>query len=118
MPSTFSADQLDRLKAFRLAATHVRASSVISSGATISLSGSADARSGVSRVSAVLLGTEPFRSLAMAVRLVYMNGEPSNFGSVCNQLRQGADPQYHDVIDGMRERYNNVVNSKAIRYDL
>lgn len=117
MPHSFSVDQLTRLRAFRDAASQVRTASVIDSGATISISGTVD-RDGNLEQTVTVLASEPFRSFAMSLRLVYMQGEPANFGSICNLLRTSGPEELHPAVDTLRARYNSIVDGNSFRFEL
>lgn len=56
-----------------------------------------------------LLGSEPFRSLALAVRLVYMNNEPASFYRVCNILSREGDDEVRGAVADIRRRFQDAL---------
>jgi hypothetical protein len=107
----------DCFRAFRLAARQVREASIIDEGLGVSIGGAVD-ESGALHETYELLSKEPFRSLAMSLRLVYANDEPGNFGRVCNRLRLAGDTSTVLAVDALRERYNGVLNGRLFQFNL
>jgi len=65
-----------------------------------------------------LFDTEAFRSLAMSVRLAYMNDESTNFGKVCNTLHQVGDEELRVAVAETRKAYNDFLNGKQYQFGL
>ena len=113
----FTPDELAKLHAFRAAAAQVRAASIIDQGKTIAVSASQDPEGNVV-IAHDLLDSEPFRSLAMSIRLVYLQGEPANYGHVCNILRRHlAQPMSAQVAE-LRKRFNRVLDGRLVEFGL
>lgn len=77
MTASFRPDDIDRLQAFRRAAAQVRKASIIDKGQTITIGAERDS-SGALQPFQTVLESEPFRSLAMSIRLVYLQKEPAS----------------------------------------
>jgi len=90
---------------------------VIDQGKTVSIGASVDL-DGTVRQTHELLENEPFRSFAMSVRLVYIQGEPANYGHICNILRARLDADLHAHVDLLRQSYNNFINGKNHQFQL
>jgi hypothetical protein len=58
-----------------------------------------------------LLASEPFRSLAMAIRLVYMQREPAHFFSICG-LMYRHDPESRDRVAALRRDYQAALQDR------
>jgi len=101
----------DCLHAFRQAAAQVRGSTVIDHGREIKLRGELVA--GEYRITADLLETEPFRSLALSVRLVYQNDEPAQFGRICGIIEQCGDAAMQKEERRLKREYNNALNTHS-----
>jgi len=99
----------EHLTVFRAAAAQVREASVIDRGKQITVTGKVVAPGDV-RITAELLESEPFRSLALSIRLVYQNDELSNFGRVCNILDRLLDEKAKYVVRHLRADYNRALN--------
>ena len=65
-----------------------------------------------------LLSTEPFRSLAITLRLVYMEGEPAHFYRVCNILHRNAAAEIQRRVMDCRARYRSALEGQYIRFEL
>jgi hypothetical protein len=78
------------LEAFRRAAAQIREASIVADDIRVEIKVIPDQFGGAD-VYLQLLQTEPFRSLAMAVRLVYQTREPANLQRVCNALGRRGD---------------------------
>ena len=115
--ATLQSNELGSLRAFRKAALQIRNASVIANGATISFQAIPSPGDGPS-ARFQLLEEESFRSLAMSVRLVYMQEEPANFNKVCNILYRHADASIQQLIADVRARYKNVVEGNYIQFGL
>jgi hypothetical protein len=109
-------DELAALRAFRAAALQVRRSSVIASGATVQIQ--ASARDEGTGMTFRLLAEEPCRSLAIAIRLVYMQGERSNYFRVCNILYRHSDATVRKLVADCRTRYQSVLDGKYVQFNL
>ncbi len=117
MSLPFLLEEMDRVRAFRTAAAQVRAASIIDEGKLVSM-GAAAAPDGTIRQTHELLENEPFRSLAMSIRLVYMQSEAANYGRICNLIRSKAPASVKSQIDILRQRYNNLVNGRKFQFEL
>lgn len=117
MSLPLSADELERIRAFRSAAAQVRAASIIDQGKAVAI-GADVGPDGTIRQTHELLENEPFRSLAMSIRLVYMQSEAANYGRICNLVRMKAPANIQSQIDVLRERFNNLVNAKKFQFGL
>jgi hypothetical protein len=104
----FSPEDRAHLAAFRSAARQIREASVIAQGRTVHLHGRRS-DSGHMVITASLLETEPFRSLALSVRLVYQPNEPAHFGHVCNILCRADDPATRARVADLRVQYNRTL---------
>src|SRR6266581_5176279 len=110
-------DELRSLRAFRNAALQIRNASVIANGATIGFEARA-VPAGEPQVHFQLLSEEPFRSLAMSVRLVYMQEEPAHFNKVCNILYRNGDANTQRMVADARARFKAVVEGNYIQFGL
>lgn len=117
MSLSLLADELERIKAFRTAAAQVRAASIIDEGKAVSI-GAAVSPDGTIQQTHELLENEPFRSLAMSIRLVYMQREAANYGRICNLIRNKGPASVQSQVDVLRQRYNNFVNGKKFQFGL
>jgi hypothetical protein len=108
VPSALTDRERFQLSSFRTAARQVRDSSIIDKGHTIELV-TRPGEPGYVDVFIKLLGAEPFRSLAMAIRLVYMQGEPANFLSVCNVLHRHGDEATRTRVAELRTQYQDAL---------
>jgi hypothetical protein len=103
--------------AYRLAARQVREASIIDTGRGVSIGAALDER-GTLVPTYDLLDREPFRSLAMSLRLIYANDEAGNFGRVANRLCATKDPTLIAAVDSVRTRYNHAINGGTFRFNL
>lgn len=114
--STMDEADIRSLHAFRAAALQVRNASVIASGATVGMHAETTPEGAQMRFQ--LLSEEPFRSLAISLRLVYMQGEPAHYNYVCNLLyRDGAGEIQRRVAD-CRARYKSILEGHYVRFNL
>ena len=93
-----------RLAAFRRAAAQVRDASIISQARTINIH-ARPGDPGYMDIYVELLDSEPFRSLALAVRLVYQQGEPAHFYSICNLLHLRTSGSLRESVARIRAEY-------------
>ena len=100
--------RIDELHAFRSAARQIRDSSAIDQGRTVHI-GFRMTLGEEAEQTAQLLENEPFRSLALAIRLIYQTGEPANFGHICNILYPAADAIVRTRVSELRKRYNDTL---------
>ena len=110
MPAeAFDENELQRLAAFRTVARQVRDSSIINEGRTVSLT-IFRRRDGVpiEDDTSGLLPTEPLRSLVIAIRLAYQDGEPAHFFGICNLLGKGASPTQIERINALRAAWRKT----------
>ena len=110
-------NEISSLRAFRRAALQIRNASPIATGATIGIEAITNPGVGPS-ARFRLLEEEPFRSLAMSVRLVYMNEEPAQFGKVCNILHRTGDATIQRLVADARARFKAVVQGNYIQFGL
>ena len=110
-------EEMENVRAFRTAAAQVRTASIIDEGKDISI-GTEVTPDGTIRQTHELLENEPFRSLAMSIRLVYMQGEGANYGRICNLIRRKAPDTVQNQIDILRQRYNSLINGKKFQFQL
>jgi hypothetical protein len=89
----------------------VREASVVADGKSIHIRGDIQPAGSEPRikVSADLLASEPFRSLAVSVRLVYQGGEPANFGHICNIIERQAADELRARERDLRARYESAL---------
>lgn len=106
---TLRAEDREDLKLFRQTAQQVRDASVIAEGKRVQMSGRPSA-SGEMVITTTLLESEAFRSLAMAIRLVYQANEPANFGHICNIFWRSGDDDIKARTAELRQRYNDALN--------
>ena len=105
------------LAAFRAAAAQVRDASVVNQGKQITITGKIVAPGKVD-ITAELLEQEPFRSLALSVRLVYQNDEPSNFGHVCGILERVTEDGTTKTVRVLRAEYNKALNRHNVFHSI
>jgi hypothetical protein len=95
-----------QLESFRQAAEQVREASIIAEGQQIRLH-VRPGNPGYVDVFVQLLGNEAFRSLALALRLVYQQGEPAYFYSICNILYRAAESvSVKERVATLRSQYS------------
>lgn len=100
--------EIQRLASFRRVAREVRDASIIAEGQRIQLH-FAPAGSDDMAIYVSLLGREPFRSLALAVRLAYQQGEPAHFYSICNVLRRHVSRELAPRVDELRSQFRDAL---------
>jgi hypothetical protein len=111
---SFSDDERIRLDAFRRAAAQVREASIIAEGHTITLA-ARPGDLGFVDIYIKLLADEPFRSLALSIRLAYAQGEPAHFFSVCNIVSRQGDDVAKARVDAVRAQYRAALRSDENR---
>lgn len=116
MPS-FSAAERERLDALLEATRQIQDASIVAEGQPLAMRGSAN-QGGQFEQSYTLFDSEPFRSLAMSVRLVYMNDEPANFGGICNILYKNGDQDLQKAVADLRKAYSDFLSGSTVRYNL
>lgn len=102
-----------RLASFRRAARQVRDASIIARGQKIEIH-AAPGDPGYVDIFVKLLSDEPFRSLALAIRLVYQQSEPAHFLSICNLVSKHW-PQQRDRVVDLRTQYLATLRDDARR---
>jgi hypothetical protein len=112
-----SQDDATSLRAFRAAARQVRNATIIGSGATVEF-GASVTPAGEFLTRFKLLADEPFRSLAMSIRLVYMEGEPAHYYHICNTLYRLADPTIQERVKQCRAQYSAAINGRYVQFSL
>jgi hypothetical protein len=113
----FSVLERSHLQAFLNAARQIGEASVVVENKSLSWQGSVG-EDGALEQSYQLFENEPFRSLAMSVRLVYMNEEPANFGHVCNILHVNGDQGLKEAASSFRLAYNGTLNGSMMKFGL
>jgi hypothetical protein len=106
--------EIQRLRAFRCVAREVREATIIAQGQRIELHVAQDGPDHMA-IYVSLLGREPFRSLALAVRLAYQQGEPAHFYSVCNILRQNGQGDIVSLVDSIRSQFRETLSDPSGR---
>jgi hypothetical protein len=99
-----------KLESFRRAAKEVRAASIIAQGQSIKLH-TAPGEAGYVDVFVELLASEQFRSLALAVRLVYQEKEPAHFSSVCKVVERYAPKSLGARVEVIRTQYKAALRA-------
>ena len=105
-------DERQRLGSFRSAAREVRDASIIAQGQVLAIEGRYNDNGEIEAV-IDLLGNEAFRSLAMAVRLAYQQGEPAHFFTICNILSREGTPEIRARAAALREAYHAALRNPA-----
>ncbi len=100
--------ELWQLRSFRRAASQVRNASIIDRGETIHIK-AAPGKPGFVDIFVQLLSEEPFRSLALAIRLVHQQREPANFFRVCNLLSRLGDDDVRGRVASIRREYKEAL---------
>src|SRR5437899_2901901 len=100
-----------RLRTFRIAAKQVRDTGPIDSGARISFHASKKPDVPFEE-HANLLESDGFRSLAMAIRQVYMPKSAANFSRVCQTLKRRPTVE-HELVNRIYERYSWVLDGSG-----
>jgi hypothetical protein len=98
--------------AFRAAAKQIREASIISQGERIELR-SAPGDPGFVDIFVCLLENERFRSLALAVRLCYLQREPAHFLRICSLLAQHASTEHSSKPAELRAQYLDALRETA-----
>jgi hypothetical protein len=98
-----------RLNSFRRAARQIREASIISRGHDIELR-LVPGDAGFD-VYIRLLEDEPFRSLALAIRLVYLKEEPAYFLHICNLVARGDDSGLRQRVADIRRQYQDALRA-------
>jgi hypothetical protein len=109
---TLTPIETERLASFRRVARVVREASIISECQKITLVAVTDPPDRIAMYVS-LLGREPFSSLALAVRLVYQQGDPANFFSVCNVLRRYGSAGIQARTDDVRWQFSQALTDPA-----
>lgn len=100
-----------QLASFRNVAKQVRDASIIAEGHTIEVV-SRYGDPGYVDIFVSLLKEEPFRSLALAIRLAYMQGEPAHFYSIANILARHGNNTIAAQVAELRRQYKDALHSK------
>jgi hypothetical protein len=108
-----SESELGQLRSFRRAARQVRDASIIAEGQRIELRAIPNESAGSVDIVVKLLNAEPFRSLALAIRLVYQQREPAQFYSVCNILSRHGTLEVSSDTAKIRSQYQRALNDPA-----
>jgi hypothetical protein len=114
---TFTQDERARLAALLEAVRQIEQASIVAEGKSLSMQGSVR-REGDVEESYMLFDSEAFRSLAISVRLVYMDGEPANFASICNILYKNGEEDLREAVAELRKTYNDLLNGSMVRLTL
>jgi hypothetical protein len=105
-----SESERSKLESFRRAARQVREASIIAQGQSIKLH-SAPQKGGNVDFFVELLASEPFRSLALAIRLVYQEKEPANFLSICKVVGRHATKVLGARVEIIRTEYKAALRA-------
>jgi hypothetical protein len=105
-----SAEERWRLDSFRRAAAQVREASIIAEGRRIQLH-AVPGDPGYVDILVELLGNEPFRSLALAIRLAYQQTEPAYYYSVCNLLYREGSGEIRQRVADLRAEYRSALSA-------
>jgi len=109
---TLTEAERTRLTAFRKAAREVREASIIAQGHVVAIEGRPNERGEIEAV-ITLLGHEPFRSLALAIRLAYQKREPAHFLSACKILSREGSPATQARVATIRDQYHAALRNPA-----
>ncbi len=90
---------------------------MIASGASIAF-GAQTLPSGEIQTTFTLLAGEPFRSLAVSLRLVYMDGEPANYYHICNLLHRITEGEARQQVANCRARYKHALEGTYVTFNL
>ena len=90
----------------------MREASIIAEGQRIELHAVPGATGSVD-IFVNLLGREPFRSLALAIRLVYQQREPAQFHSVCNLLYREGTEEIKSRVIRLRAQYGDILRDAS-----
>lgn len=116
-PETLTADSLTCLRAFQRAAAQIREASLLNSDQTLGFAATAQTGS-EPQVAFQLFAQEPFRSLAMSVRLIYMQKEPAQFHRICNILYQHGNDSVRAQVAEARRIYDLALDGGHIIFNL
>lgn len=111
MSPTFDTTERDRLSSFRAASRQVREASIIAEGQDIKIQAVPGAPGFVDLV-VQLLESEAFRSMALAVRLVYQQGEPAHFQSICGIIHRRCSEAIQQRVATIRQQYHDALRDK------
>lgn len=117
LANSMTLEELSRLRAFRNAAAQVRSASIVDQAATVGF-GAGTNPDGTWVQTIRILSEEPFRSLAMSIRLVYMQGEPAHFGPLCGLLLRNVGSPIGDEIHTIRGRYESTLDTPWVQFAL
>jgi hypothetical protein len=109
---TLTTEEREQFDSFRRAASQVREASIIAEGQEIKLH-VRPGDPGYMDVFVQLLHNEAFRSLALALRLVYQQGEPAYFYSVCNLLYREAPAAMKDQVAILRAQFGAALRDSS-----
>jgi hypothetical protein len=116
MPNFSEADR-SRLLAFLDVVQQIKEASIVAQGQSLVLHGSQ--HPGQDPVQEfILFADEAFRSLAISVRLVYLNRELANFGGICNLLYKNGEPKFQEAVQSTRTAYNGLLNGPMLQLNL
>ena len=113
----FSESDRERLHALLDTVNQIEQASIVANGISLRVQVSAPDNAEATE-SYQLFDSEPFRSLAISVRLVYMNDEPTNFASICNILYKNGEQNLRDAVSDLRKAYNDFLNGPTVRFAL
>ena len=99
-----TSEEKEHLGLFRRAAAQVREASLIAEGRQILIQPRIHPN-GSEHVELHLLEQEPFRSLALSIRLAYLNDEPAQFFHICNILYRDGSPEMKERVSDIRARF-------------
>lgn len=112
MTPTLTDNERRQLSSLHQASLEIRSASIIARREKIEIKLEADEGGGAD-VYVRLLGNEPFRSLALAVRLVYQEGESANFLSVCNILYKKGGEEIRSRSANLRKSYLGLLSDPS-----
>jgi hypothetical protein len=111
--AVLKAEDGTRLASFREVARQVRDASIIAGAEEIQVA-ARTGPPGYVDVYVRLLQDEPFRSLAVAIRLAYLQGEPAHFYAVCNVLHRISGPQLQARVRSVRAGYRDALSGSGL----
>jgi len=110
---TLAPEARQQLESFRRAAAQVREASIIAEAQEIKVHFH-PGDPGYMDVFVQLLHNEAFRSLALALRLVYQQGEPAHFYSICNLLhRESESAEMKERVATLRAQYASALRDPS-----
>jgi len=110
---SLTTEDRQQLDTFRRAASQVREASIVAEGQEIRIH-FRPGDPGYMDVFVQLLHNEAFRSLALALRLVYQQGEPAHFYSICNLLYRETDSAaMKDRLAAVRAQYSAALRDPS-----